>query len=127
MIPFLKALGAVLRLRCPNCSKGKLFIDPNLLHLKNLDKMPDTCPHCGQDFKVEPEFYFGAMFVSYILVAFIMFFIMGIDILLSGYLYRNELFLYLGIIALGYPYWLRVSRAIWLLIYIRGVQPNKHI
>ncbi|HNI43950.1 MAG TPA: hypothetical protein PK230_04580 [Chitinophagales bacterium] len=59
MIPFRTALGAVLRLRCPNCSQGNLFTDPNLLHLKNLDKMPHTCPHCGQDFKVEPEFYFG--------------------------------------------------------------------
>ncbi|MBK9462579.1 MAG: DUF983 domain-containing protein [Sphingobacteriales bacterium] len=125
MFNFFKSLWIILSLRCPNCGKAKLFSNPSLFNLKDIDKMPPTCPHCKQDFVIEPEFYYGGMFISYILVAFIMFFIMGLDIILSGYLYIQELFVYIGIVALGWTYWFRLARSLWLAIYVWWIQPHK--
>ncbi|MEM6269735.1 MAG: DUF983 domain-containing protein [Bacteroidota bacterium] len=35
-------------------------------HLKGMGKMHDECPHCGQDFKIEPGFYMLAGYIGYI-------------------------------------------------------------
>lgn len=122
---FFQKIYSLLTLRCPNCGKAQLFTNPNLFNLRQIGDMPPQCPHCQQDFVIEPEFYYGAMFISYILTAFIMFGIMGIDILLSGYLYLSELMVYIAIVALGWTYWFRLSRAIWLTIYVWWIQPIK--
>jgi len=125
MMNVIKKIWAVLALRCPNCGKGKLFTNPNLFNLKDIDKMPPRCVECEQDFEVEVEFYYGAMFVSYALTALVIIFLLGMDILITGYLYPKELFIYIGLIILGWTYWFRVSRAIWLGIYVWWLQPRK--
>ncbi len=125
MLKAIKNIWAIILLRCPNCHQGKLFTNPNLFNLKDIDKMPEKCPHCGQDFVIEVEFYYGAMFVSYGLTALVMFFLMGMDILITGYLNPTELFIYIAILILGWTYWFRISRAIWLAIYVWWLQPNK--
>ncbi len=58
-------LYSVLRLKCPRCHKGDLFNNKNPYNLKDLDKMPDYCPDCGEDFQREVGFYYGAMMVSH--------------------------------------------------------------
>lgn len=55
--------------KCPRCRTGKLFVEP-LQITKPLD-MPSHCAHCKQDLEPEPGFYFGAMFISYIIGSFI--------------------------------------------------------
>lgn len=125
MVNFLKTIWAIIVLKCPNCRKEKLFKNPNLFNLKEIADMPEKCPNCGQDFVIETEFYYGAMFVSYALTALIMFFFMGLDILITGYLYFKELLIYIGLLILGWTYWFRVSRAIWLTFYVKWLQPYK--
>ncbi|OWY25079.1 DUF983 domain-containing protein [Sphingobacteriales bacterium UPWRP_1] len=123
MLKFFKILKSVILLRCPACFKGHLFKNPHLFNLKEIADMPACCPNCRQDFVVETEFYYGAMFVSYALTALLMFLVMGLDILFTGYLYFKELLLYIGLLLLGWTYWFRVSRAIWLAFYIYWLQP----
>lgn len=35
-------------------------------HLGGFAKMHDECPHCGQDFQIEPGFYMMASYIGYI-------------------------------------------------------------
>lgn len=42
-----------------------MFLHSNPYNLKNMDKMPETCPVCGQRYFLEPMFYTGAMYASY--------------------------------------------------------------
>jgi len=121
----LSKIWGVVTLKCPNCGKEPLFSNPSLVNLKEIDKMPDVCPSCGQDFKIEVEFYYGAMFVSYAITALFMFGLMGLDILLSGYLHLWELLIYIALLLAGWSYWFRVSRSIWLAIYVWFLQPIK--
>jgi uncharacterized protein (DUF983 family) len=56
--------------KCPNCNKGNIF-EKGLLHFNfSFPKMHENCSNCGTKFEKEPGFFFGAMFVSYLLTLF---------------------------------------------------------
>lgn len=59
--PILEALGAAVRLRCPNCGRGKLF--------RRWLRMFRRCPVCGLSYFREEGYYLGAMFLNFILSA----------------------------------------------------------
>ncbi|MEO1450452.1 MAG: DUF983 domain-containing protein, partial [Bacteroidota bacterium] len=59
--------GNIIHQRCPRCHQGKLFTQKNPYNLKEMGKMPPACPVCGQDYVIEPGFYFGASYISYAL------------------------------------------------------------
>lgn len=72
-------LYSVLKLKCPRCQIGNLFSNPGLFVFSRILEMPDKCPHCKQDFKLEPGFYTAALWISYpiVLVIFIPLIILG--------------------------------------------------
>lgn len=53
VVRFLRAA----RLTCPRCGIGRLF--------RGLFAMEDACTHCGLDFKREPGFYLGSIYINY--------------------------------------------------------------
>jgi uncharacterized protein (DUF983 family) len=61
--PSSSRFGAMLSNRCPHCRSGKVF--PYSAFSLKFHKMYDSCPVCGQDFIIEPGFYYGAMYISY--------------------------------------------------------------
>ena len=50
---------AVLRQRCPECRKGKVF--------HGLMSMNQKCAVCGLQFEREPGYFYGAMYFSFVL------------------------------------------------------------
>lgn len=53
----------ILTTKCPCCRSHNLF--EHSTYSRKFLTMYDTCPNCGQDFRQEPGFYFGAMYFSY--------------------------------------------------------------
>ena len=53
------------KMKCPNCRKGDLFQTKNPWILSKLDSMPPRCPVCNQSYFPEVGFYYGAMYISY--------------------------------------------------------------
>ena len=64
----MNVLQSTFKYKCPRCRKGELFTKPFDIS-KPLD-MPKRCEICDQKTEPEPGFYFGAMFLSYLLTAF---------------------------------------------------------
>ena len=64
-------LYSILELKCPRCRIGNLFYKPGLFVVKGILEMPDNCPNCKQDFKLEPGFYSAALWISYPIVLLI--------------------------------------------------------
>ena len=60
-------LGTMLRERCPECGKGRIFA--------SRWRMNPTCPVCGLVFERGPGYFTGAMYFSYA---------MGIPIIAAG-------------------------------------------
>ena len=51
---------------CPKCHEESMYIRlANPFNVFKIYAMHETCSHCKQVYKIEPSFFFGAMFVSY--------------------------------------------------------------
>jgi uncharacterized protein (DUF983 family) len=108
---------SILAFKCPRCNEGDLYFTPTF-GLKQMFDMRDKCPNCGQRYELESGFYWGAMFISYAIVAFyifggfgVAFFLMGIDP------WWSLGFMTVSIIPL-YAWFFRVSRSIWLNFFV---------
>jgi uncharacterized protein (DUF983 family) len=58
-------LFGIVRMKCPCCHEGDLFTHPNPYNLAHFSDMPRRCPVCNQSYEPEPNFFYGAMYVSY--------------------------------------------------------------
>lgn len=112
---------SILKKKCPRCRESSLFIEPLALN-KPLD-MPERCKVCGQNFMPEPGFYFGAMFISYILSSFFFLLIAAITIIYFDWSVEGAFALIIFLGAIFYIWLLRISRSIWINIMIK-YDPN---
>ena len=114
--------GAVVRLKCPRCRIGPLFATGTFALSRPFD-MHRTCPACGLDYWPEPGFYYGAMFLSYIVFSFpCLFFVFALHWLL-GVSLPASMFWLIAVAGLGFVYVFRVSRALWLAMNAKYDQP----
>ena len=60
---------AMLRQKCPRCHTGEVFKHPT--YSLKFTSMYSQCQYCGQDFEIEPGFYYGAMYISYFITVII--------------------------------------------------------
>jgi uncharacterized protein (DUF983 family) len=61
----LSKIASIGLCKCPRCRKGNMFMY-RTWHMNGFAKMYDECPHCGQDFQIEPGFYMMASYIGYI-------------------------------------------------------------
>jgi archaellum biogenesis protein FlaJ (TadC family) len=81
--------------------------------------MQDTCPHCGLRFEIEPNFFYGAMYVSYGY---------SVALFVATYIIMNLFFdpsirqiviaLFAVVVVLA-PLVLRLSRITWLNLFVK--------
>ncbi len=121
IMQFLKGskLYSIFTGTCPVCHKGEMYVERNPYKLSKALKMHERCSHCNTKFKIEPSFFYGAMYVSYAVgvaiavAAFIIaYFFIGLD--------RNYTFLAIIVtLVLMLPLILRVSRNIWINFFMK--------
>lgn len=104
---------------CPVCQSGKMYCTKNPYNISETLKMNDRCPHCNTKFKIEPSFFYGAMYVSYgVGIAFaVAAFIISFFILNLGRL--NSFFVIIGTLVVFLPVILRLSRNIWINFFFK--------
>ncbi|MFN8417472.1 MAG: DUF983 domain-containing protein [Cytophagaceae bacterium] len=114
---------AVARLKCPQCRKGDIYIKKNLFAIKDGHKMNKQCSHCELEFEPEPGYYYGAMYVSYMLnVAFFLPMFLVYAIWLKDMDLVDPLYYFAAIVItlLAFsPYFFRLSRALYLAFFVR--------
>lgn len=60
-----KSLGAaMLQGKCPKCREGNIFPTPIFSYSK-LTEVHHKCPNCQAVLTPEPDFFYGAMYISY--------------------------------------------------------------
>ena len=50
---------------CPVCQQESMYKEPNPYKVSRIFDMYERCSHCHTKYKIEPSFFFGAMYVSY--------------------------------------------------------------
>ena len=111
-------LYSVSKLKCPRCHEGDLYLTQNAYNLKDFDKMHKYCLSCSQKYDIEPGFYLGAMYVSYILTVFVS----GISALVLFFLFKINIALIVGfnlaLLLFLAPVVFRFSRAVWIIFFV---------
>ena len=103
---------------CPKCHEESMYLNANPFNVLKIYAMHETCSHCKQVYKIEPSFFFGAMFVSYglgVLIGIISF-------LVSHFVFQANLkTTFISIVValiLSNTLIMRMSRNIWINIFI---------
>ena len=60
-------LNSILTGSCPKCQEESMYVNNNMYNPNYTIKMNESCSHCGTHYKIEPSFFYGAMYVSYAL------------------------------------------------------------
>ena len=111
-------LYSVFNKKCPRCHEGDLF-KSSILSFQGIYNMHENCTVCGQDFQKEPGFYWGAMYIGYMLSSGYMLSAMVICI----FIFELSLTMsFVATIAAGLlivPFFARMARSIWINIYVR--------
>ncbi len=110
-------LWAIFQMKCPACWEGALFVNNKNPFSFNFE-MHQKCPHCGEDLVREPGFYFGSMFLSYIMSG--LFSLLVVGGLIIGMKVRWEYALaVLGLILiLLYAFIYKFSRSLWIHLFV---------
>lgn len=110
---------SILSGTCPVCQADNMYKDRNPYRLKSTLKMHERCRNCETKYKIEPSFFYGAMYVSYAVgIAFavaafvIAYFVIGLGRLHTFYTIVGTLVFLLPVI-------LRLSRNIWINLFFK--------
>jgi uncharacterized protein (DUF983 family) len=118
-------LASIIQSKCPKCRKGDMFEKGTLLNPRKFSNMNKTCTACSLAFEPEPGYYFGAMFISYAINTGI--FIVTWIILSLAYPDYTAFHLVsiLILVSVGLlPFIYRISRSMWLSIFVGFEEGN---
>lgn len=106
----------ILGAKCPRCREGSLFSVP-LMSYKRLSQINSTCKVCNANLNPEPDFYYGAMYISY---AFSVALVITALVALNVLLVKPALWMYLVMVLvlniLLLPLMLRYSKVLYLYL-----------
>ena len=111
-------LYSILTGTCPKCHEESMYLDKNPYNLSQIFKMHERCSHCNTKYKIEPSFFYGAMYVSYgvgiafAVAAFI------ISFLIFGSSLKTSFLAIMGTLVFFMPVIMRFSRNIWINFFI---------
>lgn len=122
-------LNSILTGSCPKCQEESMYLEKNPFKMGKIFDMHENCSHCGTRYKMEPSFFYGAMYVSYGL---------SIAFAVASFIIAN-VFIGLGLIhsfiaivvilIITFPIILRLSRNIWINMFVhfdKDWKENKH-
>ena len=111
-------LYSILTGTCPRCHQESMYTNKNPYNLADVYKMHENCSHCGLHYKIEPSFFYGAMYVSYGLgVAFsIAAFIISYVFFETGL--KTAFYAIIATLVILMPVIMRLSRNIWINFFI---------
>lgn len=111
-------LYSILYHQCPRCHDHDMF-KSSALDIKNFTATYQSCPNCHEVYEKEPGFFYGAMYISYGLqVAELITFSIIFYLLAPGVGLTNRLIITILFAILLLPFVFRLSRAIWINLFI---------
>ncbi|MDG3584097.1 DUF983 domain-containing protein [Galbibacter pacificus] len=112
-------LYSILTGSCPKCQEESMYVSKNMYNPGETIHMNEHCSHCGTKYKIEPSFFYGAMYVSYgvgtafAVAAFV------ISYLFIGTSVKTAFFAIIGTLVVFMPIIMRLSRNIWINFFFK--------
>lgn len=116
-------LYSILTGTCPRCHEESMYVNKNPYKPGHLFKMHERCSNCNSKYKIEPSFFYGAMYVSYgVGIAFAVAAFVIAKLLLGASLITT--FIAITATMVGFmPVIIRLSRNIWINFFFK-YDPN---
>lgn len=116
-------LYSILTGSCPKCHEESMYVNKNPYKPGHLFKMHERCSNCNTKYKIEPSFFYGAMYVSYgVGIAFAVAAFVIAKLLLEASLITT--FIAITGTMIGFmPVIIRLSRNIWINLFFK-YDPN---
>lgn len=102
---------------CPKCQSESMYVKRNP-YFGKLFKMHEQCSVCGTKYKIEPSFFYGAMYVSYALGVALAIAVFIISKMVFQYELLQSFFAIIAALILLMPLLIRLSRNIWINLFI---------
>ena len=104
--------------KCPKCHEEIMYTNKNPYILSEALSMNEKCSNCETKYKIEPSFFYGAMYVSYgVGIAFAV-----AAFVISFYVFNaslNSIFISIvGTLIIFMPIIMRLSRNIWINFFM---------
>jgi len=112
-------LYSILTGSCPKCHEESMYVNKNAYVFSETLKMNEHCSNCHTKYKMEPSFFYGAMYVSYAVgIAF------AVAAFVISYLFlganRNVTFIsIIATLVVFLPIIIRLSRNIWINMFMK--------
>lgn len=109
---------SILKGKCPRCHEGDFFKHDFTFNPSKITKLHETCSQCNLKYMMEPSFFYGAMYINYgitVAIAVITF------VVAKLYFDLNLLKSFLSVLAILFllaPINLRLSRIIWINMFV---------
>ena len=111
-------LFSIIKGKCPRCHDGEFFKFNVTLNPNKVTQLHDNCPNCNLKYMMEPSFFFGAMYVNYGLAVALFIGVFIIAKVLFGLSILHSFIAIVIISLLLTPFTLRLSRIIWINIFV---------
>ncbi|KQC32791.1 hypothetical protein AAU57_05275 [Nonlabens sp. YIK11] len=103
---------------CPVCQEESMYTSSNLYKPSKTQEMNERCSHCGTKYKIEPSFFYGSMYVSYGVGVAIAIATFVITYFVFNMTPLSIFFVIMAVMILGLPIIIRLSRNIWINIFM---------
>ena len=111
-------LNSILTGSCPKCQEENMYVEKNPYKLSHVFTMHEKCSHCGTYYKIEPSFFYGAIYVSYgVGIAF------GVAAFVISHIFlgtslKTAFIAIIATLIVFMPVIMRLSRNIWINIFV---------
>ena len=123
MLKKTSKLHSILTGTCPRCHQQSMYKFKNPYNIGKLYQMHEYCGSCGLKYKIEPSFFYGAMYVSYGLTVAIGVAAFVIGTMLKKLNVNEALLIISAAIIVLMPITARLSRNIYIAMFVK-YNPN---
>lgn len=121
-----EAIYSTVANKCPRCHRGHLFVNNNPYSLENGLTMQERCNVCDLKYERENGFFYGAMYVSYALVAGLFITLFVLDQLVFNMETGAFLGVFIGMVFALFPVTYRWGRTLWLNFFVKYDKKYTH-
>ena len=112
-------LYSIFNNKCPKCNEGDFFVKRNSFRFIKVLQMHENCSHCNLKYMMEPSFFYGALYVNYALTVAIAIITFVLAMLIFEISLNVSFGVIIGILILLTPLTIRLSRLIWINIFVK--------
>ena len=112
-------INSILTGSCPRCHEESMYKASNPYTISQIFKMHERCSHCGLKYKIEPSFFYGAMYVSYAVGIAFAVAAFVISYLFIGTSLKTSFIAIVSTLVVFMPVIIRLSRNIWINFFIK--------